>query len=101
MEEYVCVWKDDFVNSEKLDLDKWEFSVGGHGWGNGEQQYYTNGRSDNIEIRDNKLIIKSNHEKWENNEFTSAKIISKESWQYGKIKVRAKFPLATGTWPAI
>lgn len=35
MEEYVCVWKDDFDNSEKLDLDKWEFSVGGHGWGNG------------------------------------------------------------------
>ncbi len=101
MKEYVCVWKDEFDSSNKIDLDKWEFSVGGHGWGNGELQYYTDNRDENIMICNNKLVIRSNYESWQGNQFTSAKIISKESWKYGKIRVRAKIPLAVGTWPTI
>ncbi len=100
-DNYECVWKDDFDKSSNLDLNKWEFSVGGNGWGNGELQFYTENRKKNIQIINNQLVIRSIFEKYQNKNFTSAKIISKTSWKYGKIRVRAKLPLAKGTWPAI
>ena len=99
--KYECVWKDDFDNSLELDQSKWEFSVGGSGWGNGELQYYTKNRKENVSIRESQLVIRSMYEEYGHNSFTSAKIISKQAWKYGKIKVKAKLPLAKGTWPAI
>ena len=36
------VWFDEFDGTQ-VDQNKWNFQVGGDGWGNGEAQYYTNG----------------------------------------------------------
>ena len=38
------VWSDEF-NGSSVDRNKWTFEVGGHGWGNNELEYYTNGNN--------------------------------------------------------
>ena len=40
MAEYTLVWADDFGLDGKPDPAKWTFETGGHGWGNGESQFY-------------------------------------------------------------
>lgn len=35
-----CVWNDEFDGSS-VDTTKWSYTVGGGGFGNNEQQYYT------------------------------------------------------------
>jgi hypothetical protein len=37
------VWADEFNYSGLPDREKWSYDVGGHGWGNKELQYYTDG----------------------------------------------------------
>lgn len=101
MSQYKYVWGDNFCSKELIDKDKWKYSVGGNGWGNGELQYYANNRKKNTEIIKDKLVIRSLHEEYKNSKFTSAKLISKEAWQYGKFVIRAKVPLARGVWPAV
>lgn len=100
MQQYECIWRDDFVLNE-IDINKWQYSVGGSGWGNGELQYYTYKRKENAEIINSKLVIRSQYEEYKQCKFTSAKLISNEAWQYGRFVIRAKLPLARGTWPAI
>ena len=36
-------WVDEFDYTGAPDSTKWSFEQGGHGWGNNELQYYTNG----------------------------------------------------------
>lgn len=94
------VWYDEFEGTE-VDLTKWNFETGGHGWGNGEAQYYTNG--DNASVEDGCLIIEARQETIGNNNYTSSRMnnANKGSFLYGRIEVRAKLPSTGGTWPAI
>ena len=105
------VWSDEF-NGRSLDLGKWAFDTARNkeGWWNGERQYYSAGRPQNIRMSKGKLVIEARHEKldpklfpdWGGQDYTSAKIISKGAgWIYGFYEVRAKLPCARGTWPAI
>lgn len=98
--DYQLVWSDEF-DGENIDTQKWNFEIGGNGWGNQELQYYTN-RTNNIFIRDQKLVIKALLEEYENRNFTSARINTqgKTSVKYGKIEARIKLPKGKGTWPA-
>ena len=36
------VWSDEFNYTGLPDSTRWNYDVGGHGWGNHELQYYTN-----------------------------------------------------------
>lgn len=104
------VWVDEF-SGRALDLDKWEYDTSRNklGWYNGEKQYYSAGRLENIRVENGRLIIDARHEKldpakfpdWGGQQYTSAKIFSKAGWTYGFYEVRAKLPCARGTWPAI
>lgn len=98
----ILVFQDEFKKPQ-IDTSKWGFDVGGHGFGNEELQYYTNNRKENTRIENDKLIIEARKEKWENNDYTSAKLITKETFpfQYGSVEVKAKLPKGKGTWPAI
>ena len=98
--EYSLVWSDEF-NGSKLDESVWNYNTGGGGWGNNESQYYTN-RPENIRLVDGCLEIEARKEKYENREYTSARIYSKgkKSFLYGKMEARIKFPGGKGTWPA-
>jgi beta-glucanase (GH16 family) len=98
---YQLVWQDEFDYTGLPDPAKWNYDVGGHGWGNNELQYYTDGG--NAWVEDGRLIIEARREKKENREITSARLTTKNKgdWLYGKIEVRAKVPKLLGTWPAI
>ncbi len=102
-QEYALVWFDEFNVEGFPDTTRWSYDVGGHGWGNNELQYYTTQDIDNVRVENGSLIIEARKEKFENSEFTSARLVTKKKgdWLYGKIEVKAKLPAGRGTWPAI
>lgn len=105
------VWHDEFSGTA-LDRRKWTYDTARNkeGWYNGERQYYSAGRPQNVRVANGRLTIEARHEKldprrfpdWGGQQYTSAKIFSKgRGWTYGFYEVRAKLPCARGTWPAI
>ena len=98
---YELVWSDEFDYEGAPDPKKWTCETGGHGWGNNEIQYYTNGS--NVYVDGSKMIITARLESTGGREVTSTRIrtVKKGDWLYGKIEVCAKVPQGLGTWPAI
>ena len=101
--KWKLVWSDEFNNKGLPDSSKWNYDVGGHGWGNNELQYYNSGRLTNARVQRGKLIIEAHKENWKDKKYTSARLVSKGKgdWKYGRIEVKAKLPQGRGTWPAI
>ena len=101
--DYQLVWEDTFDYNGLPDSTKWDYDQEGNadGWGNFEAQYYTKACKENAWVEDGKLHITAINETFEGKEFTSARLMSKADWQYGKVEVRAKLPEAKGTWAAI
>lgn len=97
------VWSDEFNKNGLPDKSKWNYDVGGDGWGNNELQYYTSERLKNARVENGLLIIEAYRENWQNRNYTSARLVTKAKgdWKYGRIEVRAKLPEGLGTWPAI
>jgi len=97
---YQLVWSDEF-DGTTLDLTKWNYEIGGGGFGNQEKQYYTN-RTDNIRLEDGSLVIEAKKEVYNANNYTSARINTrnKEAFAYGKVEARISLPIGKGTWPA-
>ena len=82
-ETYSLVWSDEFNGKDGLDQDKWSFQIGDGcpelcGWGNNEKQYYTNGRPENARVENGSLIIEAHREQYQNSQYSSAKLLSKE-----------------------
>lgn len=98
-DEWVAVWADEF-DGDALDVDKWNFEIGGGGWGNQELQYYT---YTNHEVSDGTLKINVKNESHFNRNYTSSRLTTKNKgdFKYGRIQVRAKLPKGRGLWPAI
>ena len=102
---YTLVWQEEF-NGSAISND-WIFEQGDGcpnlcGWGNSELQTYTN-RSDNVYLQEGKLVIEAKQESFDGSSYTSTRMITKgkQSFQYGRIDVRAKLPFGQGLWPAI
>lgn len=101
------VWNDEFDQST-IDTSKWNFQTGDGtaegipGWGNGEEQTYTN-RTQNLQLENGFLKITARKESLQGKSYTSARINTQDkfSFQYGRIVVRAKLPKIAGTWPAV
>ena len=100
---YQLVWSDEFDTSGLPDESKWNYDVGGGGWGNQELQYYTSKRLQNARVEDGKLIITAIREVYSDMDYTSARLVTKYKgdWLYGKIEISASLPAGRGTWPAI
>jgi beta-glucanase (GH16 family) len=98
--QWQMIWNDEFDNPI-LDNSKWINDVGGNGWGNNEAQYYTAG-SANLSMNNGLATITAKAQQFGSNQYTSAKIISKNLFdvKYGKIEGRMKCPMGKGLWPA-
>ncbi len=98
------IFLEDFSNYkyDTIDESKWNFEIGGHGFGNQELQYYTN-RKKNCFIEDGILHIKAYKEEYMGNHYTSCKIFTykKFSFMYGRVDITCKIPKQKGTWPAL
>jgi beta-glucanase (GH16 family) len=102
-DEYQLVWQDEFNYSGLPDSTKWSYDTEGNaaGWGNKESQFYTEARIENARVSEGKLMITAIHEPFNGKAFTSARLVSKADWLYGKFEVNARLPRASGTWSAI
>jgi licheninase len=106
------LWSDEF-DGQALDKSKWSFDTSRNkvGWYNGELQYYSADRPENLRLRNGRLIIelRKDPEKlsklpdWGQQKYSSAKIVTKDkvAFNTGFVEVSAKLPCARGTWPAI
>ena len=101
--EWKLVWSDEFEYAGLPDSSRWSYDVGGHGWGNGEEQFYTQGRLQNARVESGVLTIEARREYKEGRPYTSARLVTKGKgdWTYGRFEVRARLPSGRGTWPAI
>ncbi|MFT3936594.1 MAG: glycoside hydrolase family 16 protein [Chitinophagaceae bacterium] len=111
------VWAEEFNYTGLPDSSKWSYENGFVR--NGEPQYYTVKRLENCHVENGMLVIEARKETWPNAAYkagstnasqkdslaayTSASIntLGKQTWQYGRIEVRAKLPAGKGSWPAI
>nr|WP_308571385.1 glycoside hydrolase family 16 protein [uncultured Prevotella sp.] len=107
------VWSDEFNGTGRPDTTKWQFETGF--CRNHEDQWYqeNNAYLDGkgalvIEGRKERVLnpaYQSGNTDWRATrqyaEYTSASMQSKYIYKYGKVVVRAKVPVASGSWPAI
>lgn len=96
------VWSDEF-NGSSVDTSKWSYETGtgSWGWGNNEQQYYTN-RTDNAYVSGGALHIRAKRESYGGMNYTSARLITngKFTFTYGYVEARMALPACQGIWPA-
>jgi len=102
------VWSDEFAlaDGSAPDTRFWSYDVGGHGWNNGELQYYTNNRRANARIEAGCLVLEARKESFladgKTYDYTSARLNTahKLDWTCGRIEARIRIPGGQGLWPA-
>ena len=97
------VMADEFDTDNEINADIWTFDIGtgSNGWGNNEEQFYTN-RTENISVQNGILIIKALKEDYNGSDYTSSKILTKglKEQAYGRFEARIQLPTGQGMWPA-
>jgi len=106
---YTLRWADEFDGpaGNVPDQAKWNYDIGGNGWGNNELETYTR-RSDNAFLDgDGHLIIRVVKETLTGpdgikRDYTSARLLTKGKFtqRYGRLEARIKLPFGQGIWPA-
>ncbi|GAB4406970.1 MAG: hypothetical protein OHK0039_09120 [Bacteroidia bacterium] len=98
------VWGDEFDYVGLPDSTRWTYEVGYIR--NRELQYYTARRAENARVEGGVLVIEARRDSaWIDSALrpiTSASLTTQgiQDWTYGRIEVRARVPLALGSWPA-
>src|SRR6266849_1886228 len=104
------VWSDEFNDPAGTPPDpaKWNFDLGGGGWGNGEAETYTNSSNNVFQDGLGHLVIRAIRDASGN--YTSARLqtgspgasthTADGNWQYGRIEARIRLPFGQGVWPA-
>lgn len=101
------VWSDEFNTNGAVNATNWFHQTqlpNGDSWFNGEVQHYTNVTTNSF-VNTGMLNIVAKKENYTNQgvtkQYTSARLNSKFAFKYGRIDVKAKLPITSGTWPAI
>lgn len=105
VDEYTkLVWSDEFDTNGAPDPTKWtaELGRGSNGWGNNEEQSYTDSPT-NVIVQGGNLVITAKKEPTNGAAYSSARLKSENKYEftYGKVEIRAKLPIGVGTWPAL
>ncbi|MBG0561783.1 glycoside hydrolase family 16 protein [Actinoplanes aureus] len=104
-------WSDEFNGAAGTSVDgsKWNFDVGGGGFGNSELQYYTNSTNNVRQDGQGHLAITArrenpaNYQCWYGTcQYTSGRILTsgKFTQRYGRFEASIKVPKGQGIWPA-
>lgn len=103
-------WQDEFNAAAGTPVDpaRWRFELGGGGWGNNEQQYYTNSTRNAVHDGQGNLIITARRENaglqchYGACQYTSARLVTAGTFtqRYGRFEARMKLPRGQGIWPA-
>lgn len=101
-------WSDEF-SAPRVDRRKWRFETerNAQGWANNEKQYYSDDRAENARIEKGALVIEARREAltgqpdWGHQDYSSARLASREPLGYGFYEIRAKLPCGRGMWPAV
>ncbi|MCX7820086.1 MAG: family 16 glycosylhydrolase [Brevinematales bacterium] len=100
----ILVWSEEFDYNGLPDKTKWNFETEGNawGWGNGEDQFYTDSRLENAIVTNGILKIIALEESMGGKKYTSARINTKgkAEWRYGRFEAKIKLPSGRGIWPA-
>ena len=104
------VWSDEFDTANTAD---WTFETGGHGWGNQELQYYTDGQNAFIQhdalAGSRVLVIEARRGApagascWYGTcQYSSTRMITrgKREFRHGRVEARIRLPQTQGIWPA-
>lgn len=95
------LWFDDFSQDGELNGDKWKFDLGGHGWGNNEEQCYTRENA-RVSKHEGGMVIETRKEECQGRSYSSSRVLSIEAWSPPVvIEIRAKVPTGRGVWPAL
>ena len=99
-----AIWSDEFNINGVPDPTKWTYDLGtnGNGWGNSEEEYYTN-RPSNVTVQNGVLKITAVKESYNGSSYTSARLKTQGlyAFTYGRVEISAKLPSSAGTWPAL
>lgn len=90
------VWSDEFTGTT-LDTTKWDPIYWDDPFNNEQQAY----RPDHVTVSGGNLELTADDSNHGGKNYTSGKVESKWTKQYGRWEVRAKLPGTQGTWPAI
>jgi beta-glucanase (GH16 family) len=100
---YKLLWSDEF-NESTVNTNYWQYDLGNGGWGNQELECYTDS---NATIVNGYLQIQAKQQNVTYNgvasNYTSTRMntAGKFSFEYGRVDIRAKLPVAPGMWPAL
>lgn len=103
-------WSDEF---DTADASNWSFETGGHGWGNRELQYYTDGANAFIQYDEmagsRVLVIEARRGApagascWYGAcQYSSTRMVTrgKREFTHGRVEARIRLPHTQGIWPA-
>jgi len=108
--DWKIVWSDEFNGPAGAPPDpaKWNYDLGGGGWGNNEIETYTDSPANVFQDGQGNLVIRAIRDAAGN--YTSARLQTGSptastqtadlSWQFGRIEARIKLPFGQGVWPA-
>ncbi|QQR43776.1 glycoside hydrolase family 16 protein [Myxococcus xanthus] len=102
--DWELVWQDEFDGPEGTppSPERWVHDVGGHGWGNEQQEFNTDRTENTAHDGAGNLVITARRERYNGRDYTSGRIRTQGRYEttYGRIEARIQLPVGRGIWPA-